>query len=286
MTDIPESGAKSAGLTFSVVTPSYNQGQFLGETIDSVVPQKREGDEYLVIDGGSKDDSVEVIQSRSAGIDHWVSEKDKGQSEAINKGLRRARGDIVCWINSDDVLMPWALDTVRRYFEDHPEVMIVNGYTVRIDKVSRLLYTHFVPRPLPGFARQGIYYINQPSMFWRRTLHDTIGYLDESLHTRMDQEFVMRIFKAGHRFGKIDEVLAAIRLHEDTKTAGNSPVWEKDRVELERRYPEFRLKATFAGLVAYGFCKSVKGDYLRQFLFSRRWKGRTLAEFHKAFRAR
>ena len=105
----------------TVVTPSYNQGQFIEATIKSVIGQQYPNLEYIVCDGGSTDETVEILKKYADKITWWCSEKDKGQSDAINKGMHRATGDIVCWINSDDVLLPGTLLTVAKFFHDHPE---------------------------------------------------------------------------------------------------------------------------------------------------------------------
>src|ERR1700733_11361468 len=155
-------------LKISVITPSYNQGQFIEETILSVLNQDYDNTEYIVIDGGSTDNTVEIIKKHENKLAYWVSEKDNGQSHAINKGFKLATGDIICWINSDDILIQGALKRVSQYFSDNPDKLIVNGYTMRIDSTSNILFTHFVMEPRYWFAKHGVYYINQPSMFFKR----------------------------------------------------------------------------------------------------------------------
>src|SRR4030066_2441490 len=117
----------------SVITPSYNQGQFIEETIISVIGQKYPELEYIIIDGGSTDNSTAIIRKYERDLAYWISEKDSGQSEALNKGFKKASGDIVCWINSDDLLLPGSLKIVAEYFWKHPDVMFINGNTLRID---------------------------------------------------------------------------------------------------------------------------------------------------------
>ena len=112
----------------TIITPSYNQGQFIEETITSILSQDYPNLEYLIIDGGSKDNTVEIIKKYAGRLDYWVSEKDRGQSHAINKGLERSNGDIINWINSDDALMPGALWTVARAWMENPGA-IISGAT-------------------------------------------------------------------------------------------------------------------------------------------------------------
>src|SRR5450759_2806690 len=120
-------------MKISVITPSYNQGQFLEETILSVINQNYPNLEYFIIDGGSTDNSIEIIKKYEKHLTYWVSEKDNGQAHAINKGFKKATGDIVCWINSDDLLIQGAINTISNYFSRNPDVQFINGYTLRID---------------------------------------------------------------------------------------------------------------------------------------------------------
>jgi glycosyltransferase involved in cell wall biosynthesis len=195
--------------TFTIVTPSYNQAQHVGETMESVLSQQ--GDfaiEYFVIDGGSRDGSVEIIReyaeqvasgdwpTRCAKVSMaWVSEPDRGQSDAINKGLRRATGDIVTYINSDDLFCPGAFQRVADEFSAHPEVDFVHGDGDVIDESGRLQwewlsrrYDYSVLTTYHFLWNAITNYILQPATFWRRAALDRIGYLDESFHYAMDLE--------------------------------------------------------------------------------------------------
>jgi glycosyltransferase involved in cell wall biosynthesis len=266
----------------SVITPSYNQCQFIEETILSVVNQNYSNLEYIIIDGGSTDCSVEIIKKHSDKLTFWVSEKDNGQTDAINKGLALATGEIICWINSDDILLPDSLNEVANYFEKHKEYKILNGYTLRIDKKSNILFNHFVPKPLKWFATHGVYYINQPSMFFKKELIESLGFLNANYHARMDQEFVMRVLSKNYKFGKINKILAAIRIHEDTKTALNGDIWTEDIVRLDEHYGStFKISPDFFGKVVYGILKLVSLDYLKQFLFTMKWQGKSVELFWK-----
>lgn len=266
----------------SVITPSYNQGQFIEETILSVLNQTYPNIEYIIIDGDSNDNSVEIIKKYSEDLTYWVSEKDSGQTDAINKGFTIASGEIVCWINSDDILMPGALQEVVNYFTTFPECKILNGYTLRIDKNSNVMYNHFVPKPMRWFAKHGVYYINQPSMFFKKELINKLGFINEKYHARMDQEFVMRVLKNKIQFGKINKILAAIRIHDDTKTAQNGAIWEVDLVRLQEEYGSvFKIRPDFFGTIIYGLYKLISLDYLKQFFFKKRWQGKSVEYFTK-----
>ncbi len=200
----------------SIVTPSYNQGRFLRRTIESVLRQDYRHIEYLVIDGGSTDDSVEILHSYGTRFT-WVSEPDRGQTDAINKGLARAHGDILAYLNSDDVLLPGAVAAAVRHFEAHPEWDLVYGNAQHIDADDRVLGPY--PTAPYSFARlREDCCICQPATFWRRRIAEQVGPLDAELHFAMDYDYWMRIDRAGGRLVHVPEVLACSRLYPETKT--------------------------------------------------------------------
>jgi len=206
----------------SIITPSYNQGAFLEATIQSVLSQNYPGLEYIVIDGGSTDNSVDIIKKYERYLTYWVSEKDNGQTEAINKGLRRATGEIVAWINSDDVYTPKTFDAVVHYFETHADVAMVFGDAHIVDHDGHFL---FHKKALPFDRLMGIcigcgLLVTQPAVFWRRTVFDAIGYLDESFDYNMDGEFWSRV-AARYRIEHIPQLFALQRYHDQAKTVVN-----------------------------------------------------------------
>jgi len=204
----------------SIITPSFNQGRFLEQTIDSVLSQGYPDLQYIIIDGQSNDGSVEIIKKYEKYLSYWTSEPDRGQSHAINKGLQRAHGAVVNWLNSDDYLEPGSLNVIAERFSD-PSVNVVIGRSqiVQDGKVIRLssgtdVYAGNVAKTL-GWAR-----IDQPETYFRKRIYDRLGTLDESMHLVMDKELWMRFLI---HFGlegvvKIPDVLANFRLHENTKT--------------------------------------------------------------------
>jgi glycosyltransferase involved in cell wall biosynthesis len=204
-------------LSVSIITPSYNQGRFLERTIQSVLEQRPF--EYLVMDGGSRDESVEIIKRYSAQLE-WVSEKDRGQADAVNKGLARATGDIIGWLNSDDIFYPGAIATAAGFLEAHPDVDVVYGNGNHIDEHGRFLELY----PTEDWDYERLKekcYLCQPAVFFRRRLVERFGPLRVHLHYALDYEFWLRLGQGGARFVHIGEVLAGSRLHAETKTLGS-----------------------------------------------------------------
>jgi len=209
----------------SIVTPSYNQAQFLEATILSVLHQDYSPIEYIVIDGASTDDSVNIMHRYADHLAFWISEHDLGQSHAINKGLARAKGAILGWLNSDDVLKPGAIRNVMAAFQHNPDVDVVYGKLERIDAQGRSIPTPNLPKDNVVFNK---YYaldecvVNQAGCFWRRSMMDKVGFLNENLHYSMDYDYWMRILLAGGKFKRLDETLAQFRLSSGSKTVGQT----------------------------------------------------------------
>lgn len=213
----------------SIVTPSFNQGRFLEETILSVLNQKYANLEYIVIDGGSSDESVDIIRRYENSLAYWISEKDNGQVHAINKGLEQATGDIFAFINSDDVYLPGAFAAVAEYFENYLECEWVCGDTIMFGEgyATELIQT-VVPRSA-AHCLSWAYNAAQPGHFWKRELVE--GGFDESWRYDFDHDLYVRLLLAGHRCEHIPLPFAAYRLHAVSKTVaeGHRQIEEFDR---------------------------------------------------------
>lgn len=203
----------------SIITPSFNQGAFIEQTIRSVLEQGYPNLEYIVIDGGSTDETVSIIKRYGDRLAHWVSEPDRGQTHAINKGLSKATGDIIAYINSDDYYLPGAFEKVALYWLDHPDCDLIHGQCEIVDHVGKLVRLQqgdigSLEQCLDLWAVWwGGRNFVQPEVFWTRRVTERIGSFREDLHWVMDYDYWARIFAAGGKAGFTGDRLAAFRLH-------------------------------------------------------------------------
>lgn len=216
----------------SIVTPSYNQGRFLEQTILSVIGQQHPNLEYIIMDGGSTDNSVEIIKKYERHLAHWESEKDRGQAHAINKGFALATGTIFGWLNSDDFYLPGTLAFVAAQLDARKPELLFGNCLHFVDDQERA-YGSDVGSEHERRDLLLADYIIQPSSFWTREAWFQAGVLDESLHFGFDWEWFIRAMKAGVAFQAVDRYLSAYRIHGEHKTAVGG---DKRRVELASIY--------------------------------------------------
>jgi glycosyltransferase involved in cell wall biosynthesis len=203
----------------SIVTPSYNQGQFIERTLKSVASQTGATIEHVVFDGGSTDSTVAVLEQFEPPV-RWVSKKDGGQADAVNQGIRATDGDIIGWLNSDDVYYPGAIAEVVAFFEANPDIDVVYGLADHIDLDDRP-FEEYPTQPWNFENLKEACFICQPALFFRRRVAKQYGLLDESLNYCMDYAYWLRLGKAGARFSLIAKKLAGSRLYADNKTLGS-----------------------------------------------------------------
>ncbi len=216
-----------------VITPSFNQGRFIERTIESVLTQKVDALDYVVMDGGSDDQTVEVLRSFQDRL-RWVSEPDRGQTHAVNKGLVATGAGIIGWLNSDDVYFPGALETIRTFFDNNPEVDLVYGQAHHIGEDDEFL-ENYPTEPWDAERLSETCFLCQPATFFRRRLVERIGPLDETLQFCMDYEFWLRASQAGARFGFIEQPLAGSRLYATNKTLGQRVAVHSEMNRMFRR---------------------------------------------------
>jgi glycosyltransferase involved in cell wall biosynthesis len=217
----------------AMVTPSYNHAQYLGATIESIVSQGYPNLYYHVQDGASIDGTLDLLKSRGNSIS-WKSEPDKGQSNAINRGFAGVDSEIMAYLNSDDMLLPGTLAYVANYFTSHPDIDVVYGHRVFIDREGLEVGRAVLPRH-DGKALQFADYIPQETMFWRKRVWDKIGPIDESFHYAMDWDFILRAQAAGFKFVRLPRFLACFRIHDAQKTAATYAVGVREMGILRRR---------------------------------------------------
>jgi glycosyltransferase involved in cell wall biosynthesis len=203
----------------SVVTPSFNQGQFIQRTLESVATQGATEIEHVVFDGGSTDDTVDVLKRFGKNL-RWVSEQDNGQADAVNKGIRATDGEIIGWLNSDDIYYPNAIASAVAFFDSHPDVDVVYGMADHVDFADHA-FEAYPTEPWDIARMRDICIICQPAAFFRRRVVAQYGLLDEKLQYCMDYEFWLRLAKAGVRFAYLEEKLAGSRLYAENKTLGS-----------------------------------------------------------------
>jgi len=230
----------------SVVTPSFNQAPYLEETIRSVLLQGYPNLEYIVMDGGSTDGSVEIIRRYADWVAAWVSERDAGQADAINKGFRHASGEILAWLNSDDIFYPGAVQAQVKYLIERPTVEVVYGdcqYVSAHGQPVQTAYARpFAPRELLRFTL-----MYQPTVFFRRAAMERSGPLDAGFQFALDAEYWLRLHRNGARFGYHPALVATYRLHDSSKTIGSVT---KMHAETERLIVQYASPGERVGLLA------------------------------------
>ncbi len=220
-------------MKFSIVTPSFNQARYIGRTLESVASQAGVALEHVVRDGGSTDGTVALLEAFRPAV-RWVSGPDGGQADAVNAGIAASDGEIIGWLNSDDVYFPGALERVAGRFAEDDGIDVIYGLADHIDADDRVI-SAYPTRPWdPGRLRTDCF-LCQPAVFFRRRVVERFGPLDASLRYCMDYEYWLRLARGGARFDYLEARLAGSRLHEETKTLGSRlPVHEEINDMLRR----------------------------------------------------
>jgi len=218
----------------TIVTPSFNQVKFLERTIQSVLNQDYPEIEYIIMDGGSTDGSVEIIRKYADRISYWESGNDKGQTDAINKGFFHAKGAIFAWLNSDDTYEPDAIQKAVFYLSNHPDIGLVYGDCNFIDADNRIIGRFNTKQTDYRRLKRGFVHIPQQSSFWRAELWHQVKPLDTSIYFAMDYDLWLRLAKIS-TIKYFPELWANFRLHGDTKTISEDDRGWKDMVKIHYR---------------------------------------------------
>jgi len=214
----------------SIITPSFNQAAYLEQTIRSVLEQDYLHIEYLVVDGASTDASVDIIRKYESKLAWWVSEKDAGQADAINKGFARATGDVIAWLNSDDYYLAGAVSAAVKIFEEHPEVVLVYGNMLAVDEHGKtfntLNYKQLTLEDLLCFQ-----IIGQPAVFMRRTALQSAGKLDPAYHFMLDHHLWIRVAQLG-KILHVNQTWSAARYHAEAKNVAKAAEFGRDAFRI------------------------------------------------------
>jgi glycosyltransferase involved in cell wall biosynthesis len=219
----------------SIITPSFNQAQYLEETIKSVLEQDYPRIEYIIMDGGSTDGSVDIIKKHEVGIKAWVSEQDQGQTDAINKGFNRASGDILAWLNSDDTYHPKAVGEAVKCLMEHPDVAMVYADCNFIDEQGRVIGKFASRQTDYQKLRRGYAHIPQQTMFFRAKYWKEVGPLDPSFYFAMDYDLWVRIAKRAPIKYVSGKTWANFRIHTSSKTNVNDERGWKEMLRVHYR---------------------------------------------------
>ena len=218
-------------MKISIVTPSFNQAAFLEDTIKSVIDQNYEDLEYVVIDGGSTDGSKEIIRKYEDMIDFSISEKDNGHADALNKGFSKTSGEIMAWLNSDDMYLPWTFKIVNEIFTQFPQVNWIVGFNAWWSSHGALTAAMRVPKNVFDFLEGNYKWIQQESVFWRRSLWEKAGgHINESYKFMIDGELWSRFFLYDDLYS-VDSILSGYRVHSTNRAHCNADICEQEMTQ-------------------------------------------------------
>ena len=234
----------SESLLISIVTPSFNQGSFLEKTILSVLGQDYPNIEFIVIDGGSTDGSDDIIKKHEKQIAHWISEPDTGQSNAINKGFAKASGEILAWLNSDDLLMPSAIKIAANYFMEYPDIGVVYGDRLHIDFKGNVIGMNQGPSYKQNMFKRN-FTLPQETVFFRKEIFQKIGGLDESLHFAMDFDLWCKMSEVTN-MRHIPFFMGCFREHESAKSIAVHHSKENNAIKYLKEHEDV-YKRHFSG---------------------------------------
>lgn len=219
--------------TVSIVTPSYNQGQFIERTVQSVLTQNYPHLEYVVQDGDSTDDTRTILEPYHHQC-KIASQPDEGQAHAINLGFQQTTGQIMAWLNADDMLLPGTIAYVTNFFLQNPDVDVIYGHRIMVNESDHEVGRFILPTHDDTILFWGDY-VPQETLFWRRSLWEKVGgYVDESYQFAMDWELLMRFQRAGAKFARLPRFLGAFRVHPDQKTLALNHVGVREMARLRQ----------------------------------------------------
>jgi len=266
----------------TVVTPSYNQGKFLEEAILSVINQNYPNLEYIIIDGGSTDNSIEIIKKYEKYLAYWISEKDRGQADAIRKGFAMATGQLIGWLNSDDMYFPDALIEIGKAYLRNPDASIyTGGIAIGALNDGPIKKCRFPPRWLI-FRKYGLFGIGQQSSFFNRRFYEKVGGINIKFFHRMDADLIFRLLNSNPCMVRVNKMIGFIRFHETAKSAYAKELYLKEKEEFIKSVGLTPLKYKFIGYV-YRLLRLLSWDYLTSWKATIKYRGRKMEEIWREY---
>jgi glycosyltransferase involved in cell wall biosynthesis len=246
----------------TIVMPSLNQARYIEESIQSILDQNYPSLEFMILDGGSTDGSQEIIERYADRLTYWHSRPDKGQTDALIHGFERATGDLMGWVNSDDILLPRALHSIALSYVSNPEGGLFGGNYVLIDQGGRIIRFKRHPANADWFARGRLFAVNQPGSFFKRQDYEAVGGLHADLHYVMDTDLYIRMLANGTRYVYINAWLSGFRKHAMAKTVAQATKAHREFEVAQRHYwPQTRLNLVWQ--CSYVAWQVVNGNYFR-----------------------
>jgi glycosyltransferase involved in cell wall biosynthesis len=260
----------------TLVMPSYNQAAYLETAICSVLEQHYPNLEFMIMDGGSSDSSLDIIKRYSSHLSYWISQPDEGQADALKQGLARATGVFLGWLNSDDVLLPGALKQIAQANQAHPEGSIFAGNILWIDQNDHIIRCKRHPSSADFFSRRGVFIIAQPGSFFKRADYEAVGGINSSLRYVMDADLYIRLLANGSRHVHLNTWQAAFRLQSVSKTVSESVRFAEEYEQTRiHDWPSMRPSQTWKLL--YKGWQIINGNFIRMgfetmFAHGKKWQ--------------
>lgn len=264
---------------FTILIANYNHGKFLGEAIKSIINQNYQNYELFIVDANSTDKSLDVIKSFDTKIDWWVSEKDSGQSEAFNKGFRKANGTYLFWLNADDILLPNSLQKATEYVNRNPKVNWISANTIFFDVNNVITKCTNGPNWNDYLFDKGPITVYGPTTIFKKSIFDEVGGFDEMLHYTMDTDLWFKFKNKGYKFDKIHEYFWGFRIHSDSKTshAYNEAPSDKFLCEANNIKIKNNIIHTKNALFFQKIFKILNGNYMKSFIDTKKYKGKIIS---------
>lgn len=266
---------------FSIVIVSYNYGRYIESTLLSILNQRFEDYELIIIDGGSKDNTVDVLRKYDEQIDFWISEKDNGQSDAFNKGFAKAKGEYLFWVNADDILLRGALESLRQFIVKHRFPDWIAGNTVYFNDDGKIVKCVNGPRWHRCLLENAPIYVYGPTTVFKASVLAEVGPFDEKLSYMMDTDLWIRFIRRGYKFKRIKRYLWGFRFHGESKTTHTFFGEDNAKIVNERKYmlEKNSYKYLPAKVKLQKLYKIFSGLYLKSWMDTYRLKGKDINNF-------